>query len=187
MLLSLQRSERSFWILDECRDSHGLRTKFKRNLRGTTHRSASQLTRGQNAKRESALMEAEVGKDFGKQGLINDLKKYQRRATMILGEEFEVKAEGEGIKMVEGDAGGAEAAKDGDKEKAQYVFKDCYLVSTVTRTLGNLEIKREGKKEAINFVRSESDEVEEGVVRGEGISWAWVTEPLETQSFDVKR
>ncbi|GMI06941.1 hypothetical protein TrVE_jg13060 [Triparma verrucosa] len=193
--------ERSFWIMDESRDERGLRLKFKRNLRGTTHRVASQLTRGRKGGGGAGLVpgEAEVGKDFGRQGLMNDLRKYQRRATMVLGgEDYDETSVGAGFddESVQGKgiASTIDSSKEGSAAEGRganamsYTFKNSYLVSTTTRTLGDIEVKREGKKDVINFIMADKSLQRDQIVdvRGDTASWAWVTEPNESVSFNVK-
>ncbi|GMH88997.1 hypothetical protein TL16_g11325 [Triparma laevis f. inornata] len=193
--------ERSFWILDDSRDERGLRLKFKRNLRGTTHRVASQLTRGRKGGANSnSAGEAEVGKDFGRQGLMNDLRKYQRRATMVLGEDYDELSVSAGLdddhESVQGKGAlsNIDSSKEGSAAEGRgasamsYTFKNSYLVSTISRTLGDIEVKREGKKDVINFIMADKSLQRDPIVevRGDTASWAWVTEPNESVSFNVK-
>ena len=84
----------SFWILDESKNEQGLQTKFKRNLRGSQHKMASALSRGRTGIVGDSGPKADAAEtppsslgssesSWNAMGLMNDLKKYQRRATQL--------------------------------------------------------------------------------------------------------
>lgn len=131
-------SSASFWILDETLNQKNIRCKFKRNPRGTQHRVASSLTRGdeRRGRRPTAdkaldanVLESiveEVGRNSGEiewaaTGLMKDLKKYQRRATMhvgaIEGLEDKEKAAGGGGGEGEGEVPAPEEGAGGRQRK----------------------------------------------------------------------
>jgi hypothetical protein len=237
----------SFWILDDVYNEKGIRCKFKRNPRGTQHRVASSLSRGEGRRKrptvptvDADMLESivrEVGGtdgpgggvsvEWASTGLMNDLKKYQRRATMHVIDVSEV--EGSTTEKNDEDSVISSSTKQQQQQQQQqfgeppkkrnskqnpletsvsastvtaattawtssaasgtsvnkntsYSFKNCYLVHLNGKTLGDIELLNE----SITFSAAASHLQDEIETRDEMQSWSWVTEPIQTCTYEVK-